>query len=267
MIIDIHTHICDEETLESYKKKSKNLISKVIALPDIDNTLGIGKEIEELLAFSEKNPSVNPAGCVDMKKDILPQIKFHENLFSQKKICAIKLYPGYQPFYPWEEKVFPVAELCGKYKKPLIFHSGDFYDPQNKSLLKYSRSIHIDALATRFPETKIVIAHFGFPDFVDTANVVSKNKNVYTDISGTIDDWGISKKDLSNLTNQYISDLKRALNYYSNIKNKIMFGSDYSGEDTDLKLVIPYIKVMKKILNKKERENAFYKLAEKLFFE
>jgi uncharacterized protein len=266
MIIDTHTHVCDEITWKSYKERSGKLISKVIALPDIDNTLGIGKEIEELLKFSEKVPSVFPAGCLDMRKPILPQMKLHERLFAKKKIFAIKLYPGYQPFYPWEEKVFPIAELCGKYKKPLIFHSGDFYDPANKSLLKYSRSIHVDALATKFPETKIIIAHFGFPYFMETANVVSKNKNVYTDVSGTIDDWGISKKELSNLTGQYIADLKRVFNYYSDIKSKVMFGSDYSGEDTDLKLVKPYIAVIKNIFNKKEQKNAFHGLAEKLFF-
>jgi uncharacterized protein len=265
MIIDTHTHVCDEKVWKEYRKKSKNLVSKVISLPDIENKLGIGKEISELLEFCEKFPSVIPAGCIDMEKNIPLQIKLHEKLFFSKKICAIKLYPGYQSFYPSDKKVFPVAKLCGKHKKPLIFHSGDFYDPKNSSLLKYSHPTYIDELAVSCPGTTIIIAHFGFPYFMETANIVSKNPNVYTDVSGTIDNWGISEKVIGNLTDQYIIDLKRALNYYPDIKNKVMFGSDFGGEDTDLNLVLPYIKVIKSIFNKKEQKNAFHGLAEKLF--
>jgi len=266
MIIDIHTHVCNKETLETYKKKSKNLVSKIIALPFFENPPKVGEEIETLLEFSEKEPSIFPTGCINMKNDIEKQLEFHEKLFLEKKICAIKLFPGYQQFYPFEKEVFPIARLCEKYNKPLLFHSGDFYDPKNESFLKYSHPSHIDELAVKSPGTKIIISHFGFPYFIETANIVSKNKNVFTDISGTIDNWGISKKEVKILTKQYISDLKRVFNYYPDVKRKVMFASDYSGEKTDLNLVIPYIDVIKNLFKKREREKAFYCLAEDLFF-
>ncbi len=45
-----------------------------------------------------------------------------------------------------------------------------------------------------------------------------------------------------------------------------MFATDYSGENTDLKLVIPYMKVIKKLFSKEEQKSAFCGLAEELFF-
>lgn len=266
MIIDIHTHACNGKILEEYRKKSKNKVSKIIAIPFFENPPKVGEEIETLLAFSEKEPSVFPTGCFNMENGLESQLEFHEKLFREKKICAVKLFPGYQNFYPSDEKVIPIAKLCAKYKKPLIFHSGDFYDPENKSFLKYSHPIHIDELAVKCPETNIIAAHFGFPYFLETANIVSKNDNVFTDVSGTIDNWGISEKEIAGITGQYISDLERTFNYYPNIRKKVMFASDFSGDETDLNLVLPYMEVIEKIFSPEEQKNAFCKLAEKLFF-
>jgi len=266
MIIDTHTHVCSPKTLEDYRKKSKNMVSKIIAIPFFENPPKVGEEIENLLLFSEKEPSIFPTGCFNMENGLKSQLEFHERLFSREKICAVKLFPGYQQFYPSDDKVLFIARLCEKYNRPLIFHSGDFYDPENKSFLKYSHPAHIDELAVKSPRTKIIISHFGFPYFLETANIVSKNKNVYTDISGTIDDWEISKKEIKNLAKQYVADLKRVFNYYPDIKRKVMFATDYSGENTDLKLVIPYMKVIKKLFSKEEQKSAFCGLAEELFF-
>ncbi|HRZ95492.1 MAG TPA: hypothetical protein P5262_02915 [Candidatus Moranbacteria bacterium] len=63
-----------------------------------------------------------------------------------------------------------------------------------------------------------------------------------------------------------MADLKRVFNYYPDIKRKVMFATDYSGENTDLKLVIPYMKVIKKLFSKEEQKSAFCGLAEELFF-
>lgn len=266
MVIDTHTHVCNKKTWETYQKKSKNAVSKVIALPMFDETVKIWPDTKELLNFSQNEPRVFSAGSIDMNGNIRKQVEFYDKLFSQNKICAIKLYPGYQHFYPSDKKVYPVAKLCQKHKKPLIFHSGDLYDIKKPVFLKYSHPIYVDELASLFPNTIIIIAHFGFPHFMETANIVSKNTNVYTDISGTIDGFGENKEELQNIINQYSADLRRVFNYYPNIKNKVMFASDYGGEETELNLVIPYINVIRKILNEEEQKNAFCKLAEKLFF-
>ena len=274
MFIDIHTHVSTREQWLSYQKKAKPASSvvegrqvvKIISLAWCYKDSPTEPDVETLLKFAATEPNIYVAGSINMDANIGQQLKRHEELFQQKKIVAIKLYPGYQHFYPYEDKVTALAELCAKYNKPLIFHSGDFYDIHGTALLEYARSIHIDKLARRCPNTKIVISHFGFPHLLDTAGVVSQHDNVYTDISGTIDDSGLTKKELSALTKQYIADLQRVLRYYPNIKNKIMFGTDFAGEETPLKHVEPYRRVIQSLFNKREQANAFHDLAEKLYF-
>ena len=185
-------------------------------------------------------------------------------LFRSNKLFGIKLYPGYQYFYPSDEKVYPIAELCQKYNKPLIFHSGDVWNPEGGAILKYTHPIYIDELAVKFPKCKIIISHFGFPYHLETANIVSKNENVYTEISGTLDECD-SDEEVINMSNQYIKDLQRVFAYFPNVKEKTMFGTDYGGENTPLNLIEPYIEVVESVFSKKEQQNVFSGLAEKLF--
>jgi hypothetical protein len=266
MIIDAHTHVQTKKIWLDYQKKSKNKIEKVISFAMCNTKFDDWLDVKQLLKFSESEPNIFVVGSIDMDKNISQQIKEHEILFKNKKIIGIKLYSGYQHFYPSDKSVYPIAKLCAKYNKPLIFHSGSTYPTKNNTVyLKYSQPAPIDELATLFPETKIIIAHLGFPFLLETANIVSKNHNVFADISGTIDDHD-SRADLKKLTIQYIKDLQRVFSYFPDVKSKLLFGTDYGGENTTLKQVIPYIKVTKKIFNKKERENVFNGLANKLFF-
>lgn len=261
MITDMHAHIYNEEEYREYFSKAPKSISKILVMHWHKDNL------EDFLNFVKTKDNFFPVASIDIGGNISEQLKTYEELFAKKQIYGIKLYPGYQYFYPSEEKVFPVARLCQKFEKPLIFHSGDVYDPENGALLKYSHPLHIDELAVKNPECKIIISHFGFPYFLEAANVVSKNKNVFTDISGTIDkEETNSKKDDGNRIKQYASDLNRVFNYFPNIKNKVMFGTDFSGNDTPLNVVNSYVEVVKKVFTKEDRENVFSKLAEKLFF-
>ena len=217
MIIDTHTHIFSEKAYDEYFLKANGRISKVLTIsfalvPREDRNM-INYDLDKLLDFAATKENLYVVGAVNVDNNIPEQLTRIEKLFQEKKVWAIKLVPGYQHFYPSDEKIYPIAELCEKYNKPLIFHSGDVYDPEGRALLKYSHPIHIDELAIKFPKCKIVIAHFGFPYLVETATVVSKNKNVYTEISGTIFE-SKSKSGAEQLLNEYVRDLKRIFAYF-----------------------------------------------------
>lgn len=265
MIIDVHTHIYSKKTLIAYQKKTLQKINKVVALAWYKKNNFGWLDTNELVKFANSEPKIYAVGSIDMKGQIKKQLGQMEKFFKKKEIVGIKLYPGYQYFYPSDKEVFDIAKLCAKYNKPLIFHAGDVFEAHDGALLKYSRPIHIDELAHKCANTKIVISHFGFPYYMETANIISKNKNVYADISGTIDNCETSMI-LVNLINQYIVDLKRVFNYFPGIKKKVMFATDYSGDDTQLNKVQPYIDVVETILDQKNQKNAFHELAEKLFF-
>jgi len=258
MIIDAHAHINEEGRYKTYFEKAEGKISKVVLM-------GWYKyDIEEVLSFAAKKEGLYVIGSVDVGGDIKKQLERLDTLFEEKKIFGIKLCPGYQFFYPSDKKIYPIAELCQKYNKPLIFHSGDVYNPEKDAILKYAHPMHIDELAVKYRKCTIIISHFGFPYILETANIVSKNDNVYTDISGTLDACTL-QEEMEDKLNHYIQDLKRAFSYFPDVKEKTMFGTDYSGEDTPLREIEPYIKFVQNVFTKEEQENVFYKLAESVY--
>ncbi|MEZ4585729.1 MAG: amidohydrolase family protein [Gemmatimonadales bacterium] len=100
------------------------------------------------------------------------------------KLRGLKLYPGYQTFYPADAKWRPAYEFAARHKIPVMIHTGDTYTPKGK--LKYAHPLNVDEAAVDFPETNFLICHIGNPWIRDCMEVVYKNANVYTDISGLV---------------------------------------------------------------------------------
>ncbi len=98
------------------------------------------------------------------------------------KVRGLKLYPGYQPFYPNDSKWTPAYEFAAEHKIPVMIHTGDTYSPKGK--LKFAHPLHVDEAAVDYPDVNFVICHIGNPWIRDCMEVVYKNANVYTDISG-----------------------------------------------------------------------------------
>jgi predicted TIM-barrel fold metal-dependent hydrolase len=101
---------------------------------------------------------------------------------AEGKVRGLKLYPGYQPFYPTDPKWTPAYEFAAQHRIPVMIHTGDTYTPKGK--LKYAHPLHVDEVAVDFPNVQFVICHLGNPWIRDCMEVVYKNANVYTDISG-----------------------------------------------------------------------------------
>jgi predicted TIM-barrel fold metal-dependent hydrolase len=63
-----------------------------------------------------------------------------------------------------------------------MIHTVYTYAPTGK--VKFAHPLHVDEVAVDFPRVKFLICHLGNPWFRDCMEVVYKNDNVYTDISG-----------------------------------------------------------------------------------
>jgi hypothetical protein len=100
------------------------------------------------------------------------------------RVRGLKLYPGYEWFYPHDKRLQVVYDLAEEFDVPVMIHSGDTYSATGK--LKYSHPIEIDEVAVDHPKVKIVICHLGNPWFRDCMEVVYKNPNVYADVSGLV---------------------------------------------------------------------------------
>lgn len=102
-----------------------------------------------------------------------------ERAFTDLKLKGLKLHPSKQFFYPTDKKLDPIYDICERYDKPIIFHSGLSWEPD--TLAKYSRPIEFEELVYKRPNLRICLAHFGWPWVQETAMLMVKYSNVYAD--------------------------------------------------------------------------------------
>jgi uncharacterized protein len=103
---------------------------------------------------------------------------------TEKRLAGIKLYPGYQSFYPHDRRMEPVYEYAHRRGLPVLFHQGDTLD--GIGLVKYARPIEVDEVVGRYRDVSFVLCHFGNPWVGEGAELVWKNENVYADTSGLL---------------------------------------------------------------------------------
>lgn len=102
-----------------------------------------------------------------------------EKAFVELHLSGLKLHPGRQHFYPSDQRMEPLYEICEKYNKPIIFHSGLSWEPD--TLTKYAKPDVFEETAEAHPALRICLAHFGWPWCRETAMLMLKYPNVYTD--------------------------------------------------------------------------------------
>ena len=135
------------------------------------------------------------------------------------KVKGLKIYPGYEPFYPNDPKLEPAYVFAKEHGLPVMVHSGDTYTPKGK--LKYSHPLHIDELAVDHPDVSFVICHIGNPWMRDTMEVLYKNANVYTDFSGLV------LGDFEDRFESYMHKQVQEMLLYGVQPEKCLYGTDW----------------------------------------
>ncbi|HEX2091107.1 MAG TPA: amidohydrolase family protein [Longimicrobiaceae bacterium] len=135
------------------------------------------------------------------------------------RLRGLKLYPGYDPFPLHDRRVHPVYELAAEFRVPVMIHTGDTYARRAK--VRYAHPLEADEVAVDFRDTVFVLCHLGNPWFLDAAEVVYKNENVFADISGLT--LGAFEPRFECLAR---SKLNEAIAYL-NDPTKLLYGSDW----------------------------------------
>ncbi len=198
--------------------------------------------------------------CVGL--DSVPE-KFSEKLplieehLKRRECVGIKLYPGYQHFYIYDDSLSPLYKLAKKYEKPVAVHMG--MTATNTALLKYSHPFTMDEAAVKFREVQFVMCHFGCPHFEEAAAVVRKNPNVATDLSGMMEGKQPGEIPVKR-TAALIHQLRDWLDYTDRFE-KIMFGTDWP-----LANLGDYINFVKAIVPESEYSKVFRDNAARIYF-
>ena len=144
-------------------------------------------------------------------------------------LVALKLYPGYRPFYPHDRRLDAVYEFAARRKLVVKIHQGDTLDPHG--LIKFARPIEVDEVAVRFRELPIVLCHLGNPWVEETAEIVYKNPNVYTDTSGLL--WHPRLPHFDRLVRRAAERLVHAIAEMGDA-SRVLYGSDWPLESIDV---------------------------------
>ncbi|MFO0959062.1 MAG: amidohydrolase family protein [Isosphaeraceae bacterium] len=142
------------------------------------------------------------------------------------KAVALKVYLGYLPYGPDDPGYRPYYELAMQHDIPVIFHTGDTFSTTAR--LKYARPLAIDDVAVDHPRMKIVMAHFGNPWLLETAEIVYKNRNVWADLSGLIvaDSESLRDEEKRAGIEDVIVRVSQAIRFTERY-DRILFGSDW----------------------------------------
>ena len=228
MIIDCHTHINNyhQEDVESLslclselrRNMRRNRIDLALVLTSYKVTAGrpSTKLVVEATRGMDDVYVVAGISYIGYHPDQLAEI---ETYVTEGKVKGLKLYPGYEPFYPHDPKLDTVYAFAAKHKIPVMIHSGDTYSPKGK--LKYSHPLQVDEVAVDHPDVNFVICHIGNPWIRDCMEVVYKNANVYTDISGLV---------LGNFSDRFEEYMRKQLQemlLFGVEAENVLFGSDW----------------------------------------
>lgn len=97
------------------------------------------------------------------------------------KLRGVKLLPMYAGFYPNDRKYDDFWHYVTRHQLPVLLHTGTTFISQAPLDCTFPR--HLDDVAIRFPDAKIIMAHLGHPYEGEAIVVARKHPNVYTDIS------------------------------------------------------------------------------------
>ncbi|MGB5873362.1 MAG: amidohydrolase family protein [Bacteroidota bacterium] len=262
MIIDCHTHVNNyhDEEVESLRESldalqqemRRNRIDVAMVLTSYKTARG-RPATRDVVSATRDVPHVSVVAGLSYLAFRREQLDELREFLQDGHVRGLKLYPGYEPFYPNDQKLRGVYELAEEFDVPVMIHTGDTYSAKGK--LKFSHPLNVDEVAVDFPGVNIIICHLGNPWFRDTMEVVYKNANVYTDISGLV------LGDFTDRFERYMSKQFQEMMIYGLEPDKVLFGTDWPISSME-----SYLRFMDELkVTPEEKRKILYKNAASLF--
>lgn len=262
MIIDVHTHLnnYDEEQTVPVEKCLEQL-QESLAYNKVDHAFVLTsykvnqhrpstRQVIEATRDLKNVHVVAGISFMDYRERDLREIA---DFLKDRRVIGLKLYPGYEPFYPYDKRCQVIYDLAMEFDVPVMIHTGDTFNPKGK--LRYSHPLNIDDVAVDNPELKLVVCHIGNPWIRDCMEIVYKNKNVYADISGLV--LGDFKSHFKKFMLQQVKEMI----LYAGEPRYLLYGTDWP-----ICRMRTYLKFVNELgLSPEAREMILWKNAARLF--
>ena len=132
-------------------------------------------------------------------------------------MIGLKLYPpcGY---FPYDEACFPLYELCLELDIPVVIHTAVVGYPLRG---RFADPLGVGDVQVRYPDLKIVMAHAGYPIWLDHAiEVASRHPGTYLELSN----WNEHAAKSPNETIRLLARMRDSVGAH-----RMLFGSDHLG--------------------------------------
>lgn len=259
MIIDTHSHLPPLKEGKTFQQSKEKLLSDMnkskvdysIIIPDNVHNSKIG-DLEVCVKLLEGEKTLFLIGTIDVRIEGKEWTDRLDLLFKKGKIKGIKIFPGHDPIYPTDKRLIPIYKLCLKYGLPIVIHTG--WNSNNPKVAKYNDPKHIVKVAKKYPQLKIVISHYFWPDVDYCYKMTRGYKNIYFDTSALADKEVVKKTGLKKIRGVLEKTVK------DNPKS-VLFGTDYAM--CDIKAHINLINHLN--IPEENKEWIFWKNAFQLF--
>ncbi len=262
MIIDCHVHLNNyheqvavsiDESLEKLQAAMAEagvdyalVLTSYLVSPHRPSTADVVRAIESV-------PTLGVVAGISFTRYQERDLRELADFLKAGLVKGLKLYPGYEPFYPHDRRLQVVYDLAEEFNVPVMIHSGDTYSPTGK--LKYAHPLEVDEVAVDHPNVKFVICHLGNPWLVDCMEVVYKNPNVYADFSGLV------LGEFTEAFEDYMEEQIEDVIVYAGEPGSFLFGTDWP-----ICSMKPYVAFVRQLKIPEQSKHAImYENARRLF--
>jgi predicted TIM-barrel fold metal-dependent hydrolase len=263
MLIDCHVHLNNyhadrlvptaEHCKELFDKMDERGVDHAVVL----TSYRVSPErpgVEEILQILDRNPRISVVEGLRWRGESRTDLFAMEERIRDGVIAGIKLYPGYENYAINDPSLETVYRMAAKHDVPVMIHTGDTYSKGAK--VRNSHPLLVDDVAVDFPDTKIIMCHAGNPWFVDTAQVLYKNDNVFADISGLT--LGQFSTEFERFMRNRLMDM---IMYMGDPGRQLLYGSDWP-----LVRMAPYVDFLDSLeFDHETKEQIAWKSSARLF--
>ena len=200
----------DADTLyEAMKGVDKAII---FSLRYADST-GVDGDDEVTAAAVAKYPD-KFVGFAALDPRLADAMELLEHAVQDLKLVGVKFGPIYNGVSLQDKRLDPFYRFLVKHNLPLTMHMGTTY--ARNAPADYGRPIHVEEVALRDPDLKMVMAHMGHPWYEECVVIARKQPNVYCEVSALhYRPW------------QFYNILMAAQEYTIHDRNKVFWGTDF----------------------------------------
>jgi predicted TIM-barrel fold metal-dependent hydrolase len=189
MIIDSHVHLStftneglafDAVRERLLSEMDRDGIAAACLMPDSESGSAVA-DLDTTLSLAD-GKRLFALGTAHLASLTTAHVDKLEDLAGAGKIVGLKLYPGFEEFYPADPECRPLYDICLRHGIPVVFHAGETLMQLWRE--RYNDPREIARLAERLPDLDIVIAHFAQPHLEVCRDVIRALPRVHADLSG-----------------------------------------------------------------------------------